>query len=102
MATTRLDWDLIFLGEHLINQIAAWHDEHRATHPSANERPTSPTVVRLASPFVEPQTIPPPLPEVHLEQVIEDDPKPVVKAAVSDGSVEQIDNPDGVLDHQEK
>ena len=27
MASTHLDWDLAFLGEHLINQIAAWRDE---------------------------------------------------------------------------
>ena len=53
----------------------------------------------------EPPVIPPPPPpplKVHLEQVIEDDQEPMLRAAESDRSVEQIDNPDGVLYHQEK
>ena len=99
VATTFQDWDLTFLCEHLIDRIAAWRAEHRATHPPADERHVSPVVVRPPSPSTELPAIPSPLPEVHHEQLIEDDPMPVVRAAESDGSVEQIDNPDDVLDH---
>ena len=41
VATSRLDWNLAFLGKHLIDQIVAWHDEWWATHPPSDERPTS-------------------------------------------------------------
>ena len=34
VVTTRLDWDLTFLGEHLIDQIVVWHAEYRATPSS--------------------------------------------------------------------
>ena len=102
MATTRLDWDLAFLGEHLIDQIIAWRVEYRATHPLVDERPASPAIARPPSLFVKPPTIPPPPPEVHPELFIEDDSKPVVRATESDESVKQIDNPDCVLDCQEE
>ena len=102
MVTTRLDWVLTFPGEHLIDQIAAWRAEHRATHPPTDERPASPTAVRPAPSSAEPPAVPPPPPEIHPEQVIEDDPESVVRVEESDGSVEQINNTDSVLDHQEE
>ena len=71
VATTCLDWDLAFLGEHLIDQIAAWHDKWRATHPPVDEHLASPIAVRPPSLAAEPLTIPPHLPEVHPEQVVE-------------------------------
>ena len=103
MATAHLDSDLAFLGEHLINQIVAWRDEWRATHPLTDERPASPLAAGLAPPSADPPVIPPyPPPEVHLEHVIEDDPEPAVRIDESDRSVEQLDNPNGVLDHQDE
>ena len=57
VATTRWDWDLAFLGEHLTDLIAAWHAEHRAAHPLVDERPASPAVARPPSPTVEPLVI---------------------------------------------
>ena len=95
MATIHLDWDLAVLGEHLIDQITAWCAEHRATHPPVDECPAA---VRPPSPSFEPPEVPPPPPKVHPEQVIEDDPEPAVRAAENNGNVEQIDNPDSVLD----
>ena len=35
MATTRLDWDLTFLGKHLICQIAAWRADLSSYSPSS-------------------------------------------------------------------
>ena len=101
--TTCLDWDLAFLGEHLVDQIATWRAEHRAAHPPANERPAAPLVARPLSPVMEPLAIPPPpTPKVLPEQVIEGNQEPTARAAESDGGVEQIDNPDDVLDRQEE
>ena len=102
MATVHLDWGLAFLSEHLINQIAAWHDEWQATHPPADKRPISLPTAGPAPLPVEPLAIPRPLLEVHPEQVIEDDPVPAVRVDESDESVEQINNLDGVLDRQEE
>ena len=102
METTRLDWDMAFLGEHLIDQIAAWCDDWWATHPPADEHPASPPTVGPAPPSAEPLEIPPPLPKVHHEQVIENDLVLAVRVDESDGSVEQINNPDVVLDRQEE
>ena len=102
VATTCLDWDLTFLGEHLINQIAAWHVEYQAAHPLMDERLASLATARHPSLSVEPPTIPPPPPEVHPEQFIKDNLKPAVRAAESDGSAEQIKNPDDVQDYQEE
>ena len=102
VATTCLDWDLAFLGEHLINQIATWHVEYQAAHPLVDERLASPATARPPSLSVEPPTIPPPPPKVHPEQFIEDDLKPAVRVVESDGSAEQIKNPDDVQDYQEE
>ena len=102
VATVHLDWDLTFLSEHLIDQIAAWHKEWRATHPPADERLASRPIAGPTPSSAEPLAIPPPPPKVHLEQVIEHHLAPVVKADESDESVGQIDNLDGVLDHQEE
>ena len=66
-----------------------------------DDRPASPAAASLSSLVVEPQAIPPPHPEVHLEQVIKGDQEPTARVAESDERVEQIDNPDGVLDCQE-
>ena len=54
-----------------------------------------------ASPADEVQEVPPPPPEDLPEQVIEGDQEPVVRAMESDRSIEQIDNPDGIVDRQE-
>ena len=68
-----------------------------------DERHASPATVRPPSPFTKPLTIPLPLhPKVHLKQFIEDDEEPTVRAGESNESVEQIDNPDSVLDRQEE
>ena len=55
VVTTRLDWDLTFIGEHLIDQITTWRAEHRATHPLADERPTPLATMRPPSLSVEPR-----------------------------------------------
>ena len=102
IATTRPNWDLTFLSEHLIDQIVAWRAEHRATHPPTDNHPASPTAVRPPSLSVEPPEIPLPPPEVLLEQVIEDESTLAIRSIESDWSVEQIDNPNGVLDCQEE
>ena len=34
VVTTHLDWDLTFLGEHLIDQIVVWRAKYRATPSS--------------------------------------------------------------------
>ena len=88
LAIIHLDWDLAFLGEHLVDQIAGWCAEHLSVHPPTDERPASPTVARPPFPVIEPPTIPPPPPEVYPEQVIEDNPDLAVRAAESDMSVE--------------
>ena len=67
-----------------------------------DERPASLAAARPLSLSIEPSIIPPPPFEVHPEQVIEDNPKLVVIAAESDMSVEQMDNPDSVLDCQKE
>ena len=76
--------------------------EHRGAQPLVDERATPPAATRPPSPAVEPSAIPPPPPEVLPGQVIEGDQEPMVRAAESDGSVEQIDNLDGFLDRQEE
>ena len=54
------------------------------------------------SPAAELQEVPPPPPpEDLLEHVIKGDQEPTIRATESDRSIEQIDNPDGVLDRQE-
>ena len=40
-AITHLDWDLTFLGEHMVDQITAWCAKHQATHLPTDERPVS-------------------------------------------------------------
>ena len=39
-----------------------------------------------------------PLPEGLLEQVIEGDQEPAIRPVESDASIEQIDNPNGIVD----
>ena len=48
---------------------------------------------------VELQEVPPPPNEGLPVQVIEGHLEPAIRAAESDRSIEQIDNPNGVLDH---
>ena len=55
--------------------------------------------MRPPSLVAEPKAVPPY--ELFPEQVIEGDQEQMVRAAESEGSIEQIDNPDGVLDRQE-
>ena len=69
--------------------------------PPSVELPVPPSGGLLRTPSSELPTIPPP-PEVHHEQAIEDD--PVVEIEESDGSgdnLEGINDPSGVLDHQD-
>ena len=83
--------------------MATWRDQWRASLPPADEPLASPPTKVHAPLSGEALTIPPPSLEVHREQVIEDD--SVVRADESDRNgddVEQIDNPNNVLDHQEE
>ena len=57
--------------------------------------------MRPPSPAVGPQAVPLHPPKALPEQVIEGNQEPVVRTVESDRSIEQIDNPDGVLDCQE-
>ena len=95
-AITHMEWDLDFLGEHLVDQITEWHVRLRADQPLTDERPARPP-----SPTTEPQIITPPPPEFHPEQVIEGDQMLAVRVAKSDGSIDQIENLNGILDRQE-
>ena len=70
-----------------------WRAELQANQPLAEEFPARPPSLA-----VEPQVVPPPPLEALPKQVIEGDQEPVVKATESDGSIEQIDNLDGVLE----
>ena len=88
MAMLKQTLHLVFLGDHLVDQIIAWRAEHRAAHPLVNECLAFPVVARPLSLAIEPLTIHPPPPEVHPDQVIEDDPRPTVRAAESDVSIE--------------
>ena len=54
-----------------------------------------------ASAVNEIQEVPAPLPDGLPEQVIEGDQEPVIRPVESDASIEQIDNPDGIVDRQE-
>ena len=109
VAREHLNWDLSFLGEKLNAQVVAWHDQWRASLPPSDEPPAPPSAEVPASSLSGLQRtssgeVPaiPPLLEVHREQVIEDD--PVVQIEESDGSednLEQINDPSGVLDHQD-
>ena len=83
--------------------MVVWHDQWRASLPLADEPLASPSAEVPAPPSGEAPIIPPPPLKVHREYVIED--SPVVRIEVSDESgddVEQVDNLDGVLDHQEE
>ena len=67
MATMNLDWDLAFLGEHLIDRIAKWREGLRVAQPPADERLTSLATIGLLHLFAEPLVVPPPPSEVHFE-----------------------------------
>ena len=91
------DWDLAYLGDHLAAHIVEWRTELQANQPFPEERPGRPL-----SPAAELQEVPPPPPpEGLLEHVIKGDQEPTIRATESDRSIEQIDNPAGVLDRQE-
>ena len=90
-----LDWDLSYLGDYLATQIAEWLADAQADHSPMEERPTA--VVPLVD---ETQEVPAPLPNGLPEQVIEDQ-EPVVRPADSNASIEQIDNPNGIVDCKE-
>ena len=102
VVTKCLDQDLAFLGEKLIDQVATWHAQWQASLFPVDE-PSASLPTEVPTPLsIEASVVPPPL-EVHHEQVIEDD--TVVRVDESDGSgddVEQINNPDSVLDCQEE
>ena len=70
--------------------------ELQVDQPSAENHPTVPI-----SPADEVQEVPPRLLKGLSKQVIEGDQEPAIRAAESDKSIEQIDNPDGILDRQE-
>ena len=95
-AVQHLDWELAYLGDHLAAQIAKRRAELQADQLPADERS-----VRPPSPFTELQEVPHPPSECLPEQVIKGDQEPAIRAAESDESIEQIDNPKGVLDRQE-
>ena len=102
METKRLDWDVTFFRGGLVNQVAAWHNQWRASHHQADEPSASSPIEGSASPSGKAPPIPSHPLEVHHEQVIEDDPMARVDESDRSGDdVEQIDNLDGVLDRQE-
>ena len=90
------DWDLSYLGDHLAAQIAKWRAEDQVDRPPAEERPAA-----AVPPVDEIQEVPAPLLDGLLEQVIEGDQEPVVRPVKSDASIEQINNPNGIIDRQE-
>ena len=91
--TQHPEWDLAYLGDHLAAQIMEWRAELQANQPPAKER-----LARPPYPAAEALAIPHPPSDALPEQVIDSDQELVVRAAESDGSIKQIDNPDGVLD----
>ena len=52
-------------------------------------------------PVEEVQEVPSLLPDGLPEQVIEGDQEPAIRPSKSDASIEQIDNPDRIVDRQE-
>ena len=86
------DWVLSYLGDHLATQIAEWRAEAQVDRPPAEERPAA-----AVPPIDEIQEVLTPLPDGLPEQVIEGDQKPMVRPVESDASIEQIDNPDGIV-----
>ena len=84
------------MGDHLAAQIAEWHAEAQASCPPAKERP--PVAV---PPVEEIQEVLVPLPDSLPEQVIEGEQELAVRPIESNASIEQIDNPDGIVDCQE-
>ena len=90
------DWDLSYLGDHLAAQIVEWRAKDQADHPPVEERSTM-----TVPPVDEIQEVPALLSDGLPEQVIEGDQEPMVRSAESDASIEQIDNPDGIIDRQE-
>ena len=81
--TRHPDWDLAYLGAHLAYQIAEWCAELQANQHPAEERPKGPPSLAI-----KPRAVPPPPPEVLLEQAIEGNQEPVAGVAESDESIE--------------
>ena len=90
------DWDLSYLGDHLVAQIDEWCADAQANCSPMEERPAA-----VAPAIGEVRVVPVPSPEVFPEQVIEGDQEPAIRPVESDASIEQIDNPTGIVDHQE-
>ena len=88
MATTYSEWDLAFLGKHLINQITEWRTGLQAAQVPVDERPASQASARPPSSSAKPLVIPPPPPKVLPEQVIEGNQEPVARLTESDESIE--------------
>ena len=84
------------MGDHLDAQIAEWHAELPVEQLPTEDRPVAPVL-----PVEEFQEVPSPIPDDFPEQVIEGDQEPLIRPAESDANLEQIDNPDGIVDHQE-
>ena len=87
---------MAYLGDHLAAWIMEWCAELQANQPSAEECPIVPPPLAA-----ELQEVPPPSPKSLLEHVIEGNQEPVIRVTENDRSIEQIDNPDDVLDRQE-
>ena len=108
VATEHLDWDLSFLSKKLSALVDEWRDQWRASLPQSDEPPVPPSNKLLRTPSgkhlrtlsgklpVIPQS-----PEVHPEQVIEDNLMVNLEEGDdSDDNLERINDPRGVLDHQ--
>ena len=84
------------MGDHLAAQIAEWGAEAQVNCPPVDERPAA-----VVPPVEEIQEVLAPLPDSLLEQVIKGEQEPAVRPTERDASIEQIDNPDGIVGCQE-
>ena len=90
------EWDLSYLGDHLTAQIAKWRADAQA-----NRAPVEEHHAAVAPVGDEVLVVPVPSLEVLLGQVIEGDQGITIHPAESYASIEQIDNPNSIVDRQE-
>ena len=91
-----LNWDLSYLGDHLATQISEWRAQLPVEQTSAKDRPATPILQ-----VEEVQEVPVLLPDSLLEQVIEGNQEPAIWPVENNASIEQVDNPDGIVHRQE-
>ena len=101
MEIEHFDWDLSFLCEKLSALVDEGCDQWCASLPHSDEPLVPPSDELPRTPSSERPVILPPL-EVHPKQVIEDNPiVNVEEGDEGDDNLERIDDPRGVLDHQD-